>query len=55
MKLDLTDQQTEALTRELSLIVENDKYPILASRPNAAGNYKMRPEPPAANRAKSGR
>jgi len=28
MNLDLTDEQTEALIRELSQIVQNDRYPL---------------------------
>jgi hypothetical protein len=28
MDLKLTDEQTEALTRELSQIVQNDRYPL---------------------------
>ena len=28
MNLDLTDEQTEALTLELSQIVQNDRYPL---------------------------
>ena len=28
MHLELTDEQTEALTRELSQIIQNDRYPF---------------------------
>jgi hypothetical protein len=28
MNFDLTDEQTEAITRELSQIVQNDRYPL---------------------------
>jgi hypothetical protein len=28
MNLELTDEQTEALTRALSRIIENDRYPL---------------------------
>ena len=28
MNLELTDEQTEALTRELSQIIKNDRYPF---------------------------
>jgi hypothetical protein len=46
MNLELTDEQTEALLRELSQIIENDRYPfsprIVTLKEIRA---KIRPEP----------
>jgi hypothetical protein len=46
MNLELTDEQTEALVRELSQIVQNDRYPL---RPRIVALKEilgqLRPEP----------
>jgi hypothetical protein len=47
MHLELTDEQTEALTRELSQIIENDRYPFspcIRVLKDILG--QLRPEPP---------
>jgi len=45
MNLELTDEQTEALIRELSLIIENDRYPLSPRiRVLKAIRAKLRPE-----------
>jgi hypothetical protein len=46
MTIDLTDEQTEALIRELSQIIENDRYP-LSPRVGVLKEIraKIRPEP----------
>ena len=47
MHLDLTDQETAALTQELREIVENDRYPFSPRiRTLRAILAKFRPEPP---------
>jgi hypothetical protein len=46
MHLDLTDEQTEALVRELSEIVQNDRYPLgprIVALKEILG--QLRPEP----------
>ena len=46
MHLELADEQTEALTREPSLIVQNDRYPLsprIVALKEILG--KLRPEP----------
>jgi hypothetical protein len=46
MNLDLTDEETAALTRELHNIVENDRYPLSPRiRTLRAILAKLRPEP----------
>jgi hypothetical protein len=46
MNLELTDEQTEALIRELSRIVENDRYPFSPRiRTLKEILAKLRPEP----------
>jgi hypothetical protein len=46
MHLDLTDEETAALTRELHEIVENDRYPFSPRiRTLRAILHKLRPEP----------
>jgi hypothetical protein len=46
MNLDLTDQETAALTKELHEIVENDRYPFSPRiRTLRAILAKLRPEP----------
>jgi hypothetical protein len=47
MNLELTDEQTEALIRELSHIIENDRYPFsprIVTLKEILG--MLRPEPP---------
>jgi hypothetical protein len=41
MPLDLTDDETAALTQELHDIVENDRYPVLAAHPHAEGSPRQ--------------
>ena len=46
MNLELTDEQTEALVRELSQIVQNDRYPLsprIVALKEILG--QLRPEP----------
>jgi hypothetical protein len=47
MNLELTDEQTEALTRELSKIIQNDRYPF-SPRIRVLKEIldQLRPEPP---------
>jgi hypothetical protein len=46
MSLELTDEQTEALIRALSQIIENDRYPFSARiRTLKEIRAKIRPEP----------
>jgi hypothetical protein len=47
MHLELTDEQTEALIRELSQIVQNDRYPF-SPRIRVLKDIlgQLRPEPP---------
>jgi hypothetical protein len=46
MHLDLTDEETAALTRELHEIVENDRYPFSPRIRTLRGILaKLRPEP----------
>jgi hypothetical protein len=46
MNLELTDEQTEALLRELSQIIENDRYPFSPRiRTLKEIRGKIRPEP----------
>jgi hypothetical protein len=46
MNLDLTDEETAALTRELHNIVENDRYPLSPRiRTLRAILAELRPEP----------
>jgi hypothetical protein len=43
MNLDLSDEETAALTQELHDIVENDRYPVLAAHPHAQGHTRQDP------------
>jgi len=46
MNLELTDEQTEALIRELSQIIENDRYPLSPRIRVLKDNLgQLRPEP----------
>jgi hypothetical protein len=46
MHLDLSDEETTALTQELHDIVENDRYPFSHRIPHLRGILaKLRPEP----------
>jgi hypothetical protein len=46
MNLELTDEQTEALLRELSQIIDNDRYPFSPRiRTLKKIRAKIRPEP----------
>jgi hypothetical protein len=38
MNLDLSDEETAALIRELHDIVESDKFPVLAAHPHPEGD-----------------
>jgi hypothetical protein len=47
MNLELTDEQTEALLRELSQIIDNDRYPFSPRiRTLKEIRAKIRPHPP---------
>jgi hypothetical protein len=49
MNLELTDEQTEALIRELSLIVQNDRYPLgprIVALREILGQLRPEPERP---------
>jgi hypothetical protein len=45
MHLDLSDEETAALSQELHDIVEGDRYPFLAAYPHPEGDPKL--DPPA--------
>jgi len=38
MNLDLTEEETAALVTELDRIIENDRYPVLATNSDAQRN-----------------
>jgi hypothetical protein len=49
--LELTDEKTEALTRELSQIIENDRYPLsprIVALKEILGQLRPEPAPPRA-------
>ena len=55
MHLELTDEQTEALIRELSQLVENDRYPLsprIVALKEILG--QLRPEPEREPRPRDG-